>query len=66
MCPQAVYTNSSIDERGETAEDEEDHTYELLLSAETKVPCHEPHEPSSQTGESSHQGFCSFPFLKSN
>ncbi|XP_031422453.1 ankyrin repeat and SAM domain-containing protein 1A isoform X3 [Clupea harengus] len=48
---EAVYTNSRIDERGETAEDEEDHTYELLLSAETKVPCHEPHEPSSQTEE---------------
>lgn len=32
---QALYTNSSIDERGEP---EEDHTYELLLTAQTKVP----------------------------
>ncbi|XP_048096320.1 ankyrin repeat and SAM domain-containing protein 1A-like isoform X17 [Alosa alosa] len=47
---EAVYTNSSIDERGEMV-DEEDHTYELLLSAETKVPYTEPHEPSSQTEE---------------
>uniref|UniRef100_A0A667YXZ2 Ankyrin repeat and sterile alpha motif domain containing 1A n=1 Tax=Myripristis murdjan TaxID=586833 RepID=A0A667YXZ2_9TELE len=28
----------SIDERGEPAEEEEDHTYELLLTAQTKVP----------------------------
>ncbi|XP_041712219.1 ankyrin repeat and SAM domain-containing protein 1A isoform X5 [Coregonus clupeaformis] len=34
---EALYTNSSIDERGE-AEEEKDHTYELLLSAQTKVP----------------------------
>ncbi|XP_041800932.1 ankyrin repeat and SAM domain-containing protein 1A-like isoform X2 [Chelmon rostratus] len=34
---EALYTNSSIDERGEPAE-EEDHTYELLLTAQTKVP----------------------------
>uniref|UniRef100_A0A8D3C2G9 Ankyrin repeat and sterile alpha motif domain containing 1A n=1 Tax=Scophthalmus maximus TaxID=52904 RepID=A0A8D3C2G9_SCOMX len=33
---QALYTNSSIDERGERVE--EDHTYELLLTAQTKVP----------------------------
>uniref|UniRef100_A0A7N8X4C9 Ankyrin repeat and sterile alpha motif domain containing 1A n=1 Tax=Mastacembelus armatus TaxID=205130 RepID=A0A7N8X4C9_9TELE len=33
----AVYTNSSIDEKGEAVE-EEDHTYELLLTAQTKVP----------------------------
>ncbi|KAF0035758.1 hypothetical protein F2P81_011070 [Scophthalmus maximus] len=32
----ALYTNSSIDERGERVE--EDHTYELLLTAQTKVP----------------------------
>ncbi|XP_070695197.1 ankyrin repeat and SAM domain-containing protein 1A isoform X2 [Pempheris klunzingeri] len=32
---EALYTNSSIDERGEP---EEDHTYELLLTAQTKVP----------------------------
>ncbi|XP_063064675.1 ankyrin repeat and SAM domain-containing protein 1A-like isoform X3 [Engraulis encrasicolus] len=49
---EAVYTNSSIDERAEMA-DEEDHTYELLLSAETKVPYQEPHEPSSQAEEES-------------
>ncbi|XP_057685714.1 ankyrin repeat and SAM domain-containing protein 1A-like isoform X3 [Corythoichthys intestinalis] len=35
---EALFTNSSIDERGETAEEEEDHTYELLLTAQTKVP----------------------------
>ncbi|XP_069383532.1 ankyrin repeat and SAM domain-containing protein 1A isoform X8 [Paralichthys olivaceus] len=33
---EALYTNSSIDERGEPVE--EDHTYELLLTAQTKVP----------------------------
>ncbi|XP_047186622.1 ankyrin repeat and SAM domain-containing protein 1A-like isoform X2 [Scophthalmus maximus] len=33
---EALYTNSSIDERGERVE--EDHTYELLLTAQTKVP----------------------------
>ncbi|XP_070963800.1 ankyrin repeat and SAM domain-containing protein 1A-like isoform X1 [Oncorhynchus clarkii lewisi] len=32
---EALYTNSSIDERGE---EEVDHTYELLLSAQTEVP----------------------------
>ncbi|KAM9350813.1 ankyrin repeat and SAM domain-containing protein 1A [Symphorus nematophorus] len=35
---EALYTNSSIDERGELVEEEEDHTYELLLTAQTKVP----------------------------
>lgn len=35
---QALYTNSSTDERGEPAEEEEDHTYELLLTAQTKIP----------------------------
>ncbi|KAM7404969.1 hypothetical protein PAMP_012268 [Pampus punctatissimus] len=40
----ALY-NSSIDERGEPAE-EEDHTYELLLTAQTKVP------PPSQDSQS--------------
>ncbi|XP_074537154.1 ankyrin repeat and SAM domain-containing protein 1A isoform X3 [Halichoeres trimaculatus] len=34
---EAHFTNSSIDERGERVE-EEDHTYELLLTAQTKVP----------------------------
>uniref|UniRef100_A0A8C7FS29 Ankyrin repeat and sterile alpha motif domain containing 1A n=1 Tax=Oncorhynchus kisutch TaxID=8019 RepID=A0A8C7FS29_ONCKI len=32
---QVLYTNSSIDERGE---EEVDHTYDLLLSAQTEVP----------------------------
>ncbi|XP_077405349.1 ankyrin repeat and SAM domain-containing protein 1A isoform X4 [Vanacampus margaritifer] len=35
---EVLFTNSSIDERGEAAEEEEDHTYELLLTAQTKVP----------------------------
>ncbi|XP_038578020.1 ankyrin repeat and SAM domain-containing protein 1A-like isoform X5 [Micropterus salmoides] len=35
---EALYTNSSIDERGKPVEEEEDHTYELLLTAQTKVP----------------------------
>ncbi|XP_073326174.1 ankyrin repeat and SAM domain-containing protein 1A isoform X6 [Pagrus major] len=34
---EALYTNSSINERCERVE-EEDHTYELLLTAQTKVP----------------------------
>uniref|UniRef100_G3NG18 Ankyrin repeat and sterile alpha motif domain containing 1A n=1 Tax=Gasterosteus aculeatus aculeatus TaxID=481459 RepID=G3NG18_GASAC len=34
---QALHTNSSIDERGEPAQ-EADHTYELLLTAQTKHP----------------------------
>ncbi|XP_056129280.1 ankyrin repeat and SAM domain-containing protein 1A-like [Lampris incognitus] len=38
MSSEALYTNSSIEERGEPGEEEEDHTYELLLSAQTKVP----------------------------
>ncbi|MEQ2162788.1 hypothetical protein GOODEAATRI_023430, partial [Goodea atripinnis] len=33
-----LYTGSSADERREPAEEQEDHTYELLLTAETKVP----------------------------
>ncbi|XP_018529901.1 ankyrin repeat and SAM domain-containing protein 1A isoform X2 [Lates calcarifer] len=43
---EALYTNSSIDERGEPVEEEEDHTYELLLTAQTKVP------PPSQESKS--------------
>ncbi|XP_065817778.1 ankyrin repeat and SAM domain-containing protein 1A isoform X6 [Labrus bergylta] len=36
---EALYTNSSIAERGEQVEEEEeDHTYELLLTAQTKIP----------------------------
>ncbi|XP_026223200.1 ankyrin repeat and SAM domain-containing protein 1A isoform X2 [Anabas testudineus] len=42
---EALYTNSSIDERGEPV-GEEDHTYELLLTAQTKVP------PLSQESQS--------------
>uniref|UniRef100_A0A671Y8D1 Ankyrin repeat and sterile alpha motif domain containing 1A n=1 Tax=Sparus aurata TaxID=8175 RepID=A0A671Y8D1_SPAAU len=42
---QALYTNSSINERCERVE-EEDHTYELLLTAQTKVP------PPSQESQS--------------
>ncbi|XP_044067421.1 ankyrin repeat and SAM domain-containing protein 1A-like isoform X12 [Siniperca chuatsi] len=43
----ALYTNSSIDERGELVEkQEEDHTYELLLTAQTK------HPPPSQESQS--------------
>ncbi|XP_035864373.1 ankyrin repeat and SAM domain-containing protein 1A-like isoform X14 [Sander lucioperca] len=42
---EALYTNSSIDERGEPVE-EEDHTYELLLTAQTK------HTPPSQESQS--------------
>uniref|UniRef100_A0A3Q2QFX9 Ankyrin repeat and sterile alpha motif domain containing 1A n=1 Tax=Fundulus heteroclitus TaxID=8078 RepID=A0A3Q2QFX9_FUNHE len=32
------YIGSSVNERREPAEEQEDHTYELLLTAETKVP----------------------------
>ncbi|XP_017265048.1 ankyrin repeat and SAM domain-containing protein 1A isoform X6 [Kryptolebias marmoratus] len=46
MSSEALFTSSSIDERGEPAEDEEDHTYELLLTAQTKVP------PPSQESKS--------------
>lgn len=51
LFPQALYTNSSIDERGEPTEEEEDHTYELLLTAQTKVP-----QPSQES--QSHKGNC--------
>ncbi|KAM6982797.1 ankyrin repeat and SAM domain-containing protein 1A isoform 8-T8 [Tautogolabrus adspersus] len=45
---EALFTNSSIDERGEQVEEEEeDHTYELLLTAQTKIP------PPSQEPKSS-------------
>ncbi|XP_029973645.1 ankyrin repeat and SAM domain-containing protein 1A isoform X3 [Salarias fasciatus] len=43
---EALYTSSSIDERGELVEEEEDHTYELLLTAQTKVPAPSPEPPS--------------------
>ncbi|KAG7266829.1 hypothetical protein CRUP_026247, partial [Coryphaenoides rupestris] len=35
---EALYTRGCIDERGEPAEEDEDHTYELLFSARTKTP----------------------------
>uniref|UniRef100_A0A3Q3WSG8 Uncharacterized protein n=1 Tax=Mola mola TaxID=94237 RepID=A0A3Q3WSG8_MOLML len=43
----ALYTNSSTDEKGEQGEEEEDHTYELLLTAQTKVP--PPNQESQST-----------------
>uniref|UniRef100_A0A3B3ZL56 Uncharacterized protein n=1 Tax=Periophthalmus magnuspinnatus TaxID=409849 RepID=A0A3B3ZL56_9GOBI len=50
----ALYTNSSIDERGEQGEEDEDHTYELLLTAQTKVPPSQdslpPKDPSQNQG----------------
>jgi len=46
--PQALYPNSSIDERGEKVP-EEDHTYELLLTAQTKHPA-PGHESKSNKG----------------
>uniref|UniRef100_A0A669F629 Ankyrin repeat and sterile alpha motif domain containing 1A n=1 Tax=Oreochromis niloticus TaxID=8128 RepID=A0A669F629_ORENI len=42
----ALYTSSSADEKREPVE-EEDHTYELLLTAETKIPPPPSHEPHS-------------------
>ncbi|XP_061591409.1 ankyrin repeat and SAM domain-containing protein 1A-like isoform X3 [Cololabis saira] len=55
MSSEALYTNSSIEERGEPAEEEEDHTYELLLTAQTKVPppSQEPHKDENTTAQSS-------------
>ncbi|KAG7221596.1 hypothetical protein INR49_017127 [Caranx melampygus] len=56
---EALYTNSSIDERGEPVEEEEeeDHTYELLLTAQTKVPPpsqeHHSHKDENTTIQSS-------------
>lgn len=46
-----MFTNSSADDRGEPLdeeEEEEDHTYELLLTAQTKVP---PHSQESQSSK---------------
>ncbi|XP_042568581.1 ankyrin repeat and SAM domain-containing protein 1A-like isoform X4 [Cyprinus carpio] len=37
LSSEAVYTNSSVDERAEPLEEEE-HPYELLVSAQTKIP----------------------------
>ncbi|CAJ1084781.1 ankyrin repeat and SAM domain-containing protein 1A isoform X3 [Xyrichtys novacula] len=50
MVIHALFTNSSIDERGEREEEEEDHTYELLLTAQTKVP-QPSHESQSSKDE---------------
>ncbi|KAM4571213.1 ankyrin repeat and SAM domain-containing protein 1A isoform 5-T5 [Fundulus diaphanus] len=38
MSSEVPYIGSSVNERREPAEEQEDHTYELLLTAETKVP----------------------------
>ncbi|KAM9429344.1 ankyrin repeat and SAM domain-containing protein 1A-like [Salvelinus alpinus] len=48
LSSEALFTNSSIDERGEI--EEEDHTYELLLSAQTKVPQSALDPPSQKDG----------------
>ncbi|CAL8367454.1 unnamed protein product [Lota lota] len=47
---EALYTHSSIDERGEPAEEEEDHTYELLFSAQTKTPPSSHKTPPTRVG----------------
>ncbi|KAJ8257423.1 hypothetical protein GJAV_G00185450 [Gymnothorax javanicus] len=46
---EALYVNSCVGERVQPAEEEEDHTYELLLSAQTKIPPFR-QEPSSGAG----------------
>lgn len=46
---QTCYTNSRADERRELVEEEEDHTYELLLTAQTKVPASTPDSHSSKS-----------------
>uniref|UniRef100_H3D4W1 Ankyrin repeat and sterile alpha motif domain containing 1A n=1 Tax=Tetraodon nigroviridis TaxID=99883 RepID=H3D4W1_TETNG len=46
---ETCYTNSRADERRELVEEEEDHTYELLLTAQTKVPASTPDSHSSKT-----------------
>ncbi|XP_039460450.1 ankyrin repeat and SAM domain-containing protein 1A isoform X3 [Oreochromis aureus] len=48
---EALYTSSSADEKREPVE-EEDHTYELLLTAETKIPPPPSHEPHSYKDDS--------------
>ncbi|KAM6925055.1 ankyrin repeat and SAM domain-containing protein 1A [Xenentodon cancila] len=55
MSSEALYTNSSIEEREEPADEEEDHTYELLLTAQTKVPppSQEPHKDENTTAHAS-------------
>ncbi|XP_061113111.1 ankyrin repeat and SAM domain-containing protein 1A-like isoform X2 [Conger conger] len=45
---EALYVNSSVQKRPEPAE-EEDHTYELLFSAQTKMPSFRP-DPTSNAG----------------
>lgn len=52
---EALYINSSIDEKGEPVEEEEDHTYELLLTAQSKVPppSHNSHKVVNTTLQSS-------------
>uniref|UniRef100_A0A3P9HNP6 Ankyrin repeat and sterile alpha motif domain containing 1A n=1 Tax=Oryzias latipes TaxID=8090 RepID=A0A3P9HNP6_ORYLA len=50
-----MHSSSSVDVRREPAEEEEDHTYELLMSAQTKVPPpsqeSQSHRDSSQCGQ---------------
>lgn len=46
---QSCYTNSSADERRELMEEEEDHTYELLLTAQTKIPASTPESQSNKS-----------------
>lgn len=43
---QTCYTNSKADGRYELVEEEEDHTYELLLTAQTKIPASTPESQS--------------------
>ncbi|XP_030623315.1 ankyrin repeat and SAM domain-containing protein 1A [Chanos chanos] len=50
LSSEAVYTNSSVDERTEMVEEEEDHTYELLHTAQTKMP-HDTPDMAPQTDE---------------
>lgn len=59
---QTCYINSGADERRELVEEEEDHTYELLLTAQTKIPAStlEPHTSKSTCVYPGH--FVSTPF----
>lgn len=43
---QTCYSNNSVEERRELVEEEEDHTYELLLTAQTKIPASIPESQS--------------------
>ncbi|XP_054627028.1 ankyrin repeat and SAM domain-containing protein 1A isoform X5 [Dunckerocampus dactyliophorus] len=63
---EALFTNSSIDERGEPAEEEEDHTYELLLTAQTKVPPPGQESQFHKDGSASIQSNSALPQSKAN